>query len=81
MLKTERDNIFNELQIIKSKDTVSSDPNEVVSLRKRILKLEGDLKDKAALANNLSAELDQLKTIMEELKRRASVGVIDKDFR
>ena len=52
-----------------------------MSLKKRILKLENDLRDKTTAANNLNAELDQLKTIMEELKRRASVSPSNPDLR
>lgn len=80
VLKNERDSFLSEIQILKSKDTGSADPSDIMSLKKRILKLESDLKDKTSLASNLNTELDQLKTVMEELKRRASVRVFNSDL-
>jgi chromosome segregation ATPase len=62
------------LQDLKSKDSGLADPNEVNALKRRIAKLESDLKDKTNLANSISSELDQLKTDCEELRRRASVN-------
>lgn len=66
--------MYIELQIYKSKEGDGNDPGEVNSLKKRIAKLESDLKDKSDAFNRVSAELDQLKTSTEELKRRASVN-------
>lgn len=60
---------------MKSKDSGLADPNEVNSLKRRVAKLESDLKDKTNQANAVSAELDQLKTDSEELKRKASVDI------
>lgn len=74
LIKVERDTIINELNVFKNSQVTGSDPGEVNSLKRRLAKVEADLKDKSAQATQYANELDQLETAMEELKRRASVG-------
>lgn len=64
---------MSEIQTLKTKDSDGVDPSELNSLKKRIAKLEADLREKTEAANRYSTELDQLRTASEELKRRASV--------
>lgn len=74
IIRTEKDSILNELQLLKSKDQGGVDPNELASLKKKLAKAESDLRDKTAQFAQVSSELDQMRTAMEELKRRASVS-------
>lgn len=72
---------MSEIQSLKNRESDGVDPSELNSLKKRIAKLEADLRDKSDAANRYSTELDQLRTASEELKRRASVGPADPDLR
>lgn len=65
--------MITELNTFKTSQVTASDPNEVANLKRRLAKAEADFKDKSAQASQYANELDQLKTAMEELKRRASV--------
>jgi molecular chaperone GrpE (heat shock protein) len=73
-LRIDKDNLLNEIKILKANQLDANDPNEIASLKKRIARLESDLKDKTEAYSRISAELENLKNVMEELRRKASVS-------